>query len=487
MWYKRSFDRVPKGLKPLPEPPGKKLIIGHLKAIGLEPHRRFKEWREHVGDIFMVQMGQERWIILNNMQLVNDLLQKRDWEIIQRKRLYAGSPNNEWFRKITPLVHGALNNRRINSYTNLINECTLELLQIFHRDGQTLQGLRPQSYLSYTNLNIMLNVIFAIKAKGIDDPLYKLLIDLSKRAFEFGTMKHRIFNFFPILRWVLSRRTTLKNAIQLRDDWETTVEGLLTQVKNDRDEKPCVARDLLKKLQEGRCDEFDVIHLSIGLINAGTETTSTALNWVIALLAKYPEYQARAHEELDRVIGKTRLPIKEDEPSLDFIRSFIKESMRWAAPLNFGVPHYIEEDDEYMEYHIPKNSLVVLANYSIHTDETRYKNANTFDPTRFLGIKESSAVLAQGKVELRDHFAFGAGRRLCSGIHLAEAELFLVTSRILWAFRIEPGLQSDGVTPTTIDLFKYTNKFTVCLDPYNVRFVPRHENVDSIIYQENSN
>ncbi|CAG8501374.1 6619_t:CDS:2, partial [Dentiscutata heterogama] len=130
-------------------------------------------------------------------------------------------------------------------------------------------------------------------------------------------------------------------------------------------------------------------------------------------------------------------------------------SQRYCGPIYLGIPHYIEEDDEYNGYHIPANSVVVLNQYGIHMDERRYENPKEFKPERFFEIMESSAVLANGNYQNRDHFGFGAGRRLCTAIHMAELELFLGVSRLLWCFKIENAspLGKDG-KPTPIDLEK---------------------------------
>jgi cytochrome P450 len=44
----------------------------------------------------------------------------------------------------------------------------------------------------------------------------------------------------------------------------------------------------------------------------------------------------------------------------------------------------------------------------------------------------------------RDHFTFGAGRRICPGIHIADRSLFVAVSRLLWGFKIEPGRDAEG-------------------------------------------
>ncbi|KAG9629931.1 hypothetical protein KCU69_g20808, partial [Aureobasidium melanogenum] len=41
-------------------------------------------------------------------------------------------------------------------------------------------------------------------------------------------------------------------------------------------------------------------------------------------------------------------------------------------------------------------------------------------------------------VRNRDHFAFGSGRRVCPGYHVAERSLAVAIMRLLWGFRIAP-------------------------------------------------
>jgi hypothetical protein len=45
---------------------------------------------------------------------------------------------------------------------------------------------------------------------------------------------------------------------------------------------------------------------------------------------------------------------------------------------------------------------------------------------------------------LRDHFSYGAGRRVCPGVHVAERSLFINISRVLWGFKILKKVGEDG-------------------------------------------
>jgi Cytochrome P450 len=51
---------------------------------------------------------------------------------------------------------------------------------------------------------------------------------------------------------------------------------------------------------------------------------------------------------------------------------------------------------------------------------------------------------AHPDVNQRDHFSFGGGRRICSGIHIAERSLFMNVARILWGFDISPAKDANG-------------------------------------------
>lgn len=62
----------------------------------------------------------------------------------------------------------------------------------------------------------------------------------------------------------------------------------------------------------------------------------------------YPEVQRKAHEELDRGFPDS-LPGYEEIASLPYIRSVMKETLRWLGPTPLGaVPHAVTQDDMYM-------------------------------------------------------------------------------------------------------------------------------------------
>ena len=150
---------------------------------------------------------------------------------------------------------------------------------------------------------------------------------------------------------------------------------------------------------------------------AGTDTTAITLNQLMLQLALHPEVVQKAHKELDRVIGNKRTPTWDDEHQLPYIRSIIKEIMRYRPITKSGMLHMNTEDDEYKGYFIPKNTIIMISWFAIHFDEKRYPEPYKFKPERFMDYKLSAAeYAAHPDVSQRDHFGYGAGRRICIGI-----------------------------------------------------------------------
>lgn len=87
-------------------------------------------------------------------------------------------------------------------------------------------------------------------------------------------------------------------------------------------------------------------------------------------------------------------------------------------------------------------------------------------PSRYEGdMLSTGESAALGDPEKRDHFTFGAGRRICPGLHVGERSMFITISRLLWAFKISRPLDGQG-NPLPIDRDAVTPGFIVSPEPF---------------------
>lgn len=79
----------------------------------------------------------------------------------------------------------------------------------------------------------------------------------------------------------------------------------------------------------------------------------------------YPETQKKAQLELDRVVGKGRLPEFSDLDSLPYINAIVKEGLRWKPTAPLGLPHLLREDDVFDGKFIPAGAIVIANVWSV--------------------------------------------------------------------------------------------------------------------------
>lgn len=139
--------------------------------------------------------------------------------------------------------------------------------------------------------------------------------------------------------------------------------------------------------------------------------------------------------------------------------------------------------------YIPKGSTIFLNVWALHHDPTRFPSPDVFDPDRYLGrTLLASEYAASADFEKRDHYGYGAGRRICPGIHLAERSLFLAISKLLWAFSFAER-RNDGQGRVTIPLnvdpaTAYLSGLHCCPKPFSCEIKPRSEARQQTILKE---
>ncbi|KAF3764085.1 hypothetical protein M406DRAFT_356434 [Cryphonectria parasitica EP155] len=349
---------------------------------------------------------------------------------------------------------------------------------------QMLCGMldEPEAFIDhikrYTN-SLTTQMVFGFRTININDPKLKQLFEGFENFSEVtGTATAALLDLFPVLQLLPDAILPLRRyAQELHRREKELYVGHWMDVKKaikNGTAKPSFCVDLVKAQDHYGFSDDLAGYISGSLLEAGSDTTASTLIAFVQAMVVFPDVQKRAQEELDRVCGD-RLPTMEDEPSLQFIRGCVKESLRWMPTAILGVPHAVITDDEYMGYKIPKGAGVVWNVWAIHTDPKRYPNPRAFDPSRYADdFQTASEAATNPDSSKRDQFVFGAGRRICQGMHIAERSLFLGISRMLWAFNLNKAVDQNGneITP---DIDQLTEGLLVLPKPFRARITPRSE------------
>ncbi|CAH0627439.1 unnamed protein product [Chrysodeixis includens] len=264
---------------------------------------------------------------------------------------------------------------------------------------------------------------------------------------DFEEYKRIVFDF--IGKIIKSKRKTMKEDTEQKkgtNDIRTFLELITEASGGDR----------------GYSDE-ELQEETLVLVMAGTDTSAVGASFTVCMLARHPDIQERAYEELKEVFGDSNRPLtSEDLPRLKYLDAIIRETLRLYPP----VPIIVRSVEK--EITLPSGvTLVPGCGVLVHIWGThrnpRYwgDDADQFRPERFLEpLKHPAAFIP-----------FSFGPRNCLGYQYAMMSMKTAVATILRKYRISLPGKLDGVdvanTPLTVSfdvMMKDVDRFTVQLE-----------------------
>ena len=183
------------------------------------------------------------------------------------------------------------------------------------------------------------------------------------------------------------------------------------------------------------------------LFTAGTDTTSSTVEWALAELIRHPDVLAKAQQELDAVVGRGRLVSESDLPRLAYLAAVVKETFRLHPSTPLSLPRVAAEECEVDGYRIPRGTTLLVNVWAIARDPDAWPEPLEFRPGRFLPGGLHDGVDVKGSdFEL---IPFGAGRRICAGLSWGLRMVTLMTAALVHALDWH---LADGMTADKLDM-----------------------------------
>ena len=140
---------------------------------------------------------------------------------------------------------------------------------------------------------------------------------------------------------------------------------------------------------------------------------------------------------------------------------------------------FLSPEDQIGDMILPKGSTVVLNVWAMHHDPSTWHEPEHFQPERYTDFPALASSYTTA--DRRDHFGYGAGRRVCPGIHLAERNLIIGVAKLLWAFEFSE--RSDAVNDSSAET-GMSQGFLHCVKGYRMDIRLRSEAKRATILRE---
>ncbi|KAF7373020.1 Cytochrome P450 [Mycena sanguinolenta] len=451
---------------PLPPGPRKLPLIGNLFDMPTgRQWETFLKWsKQFKSDIIHLNVAGTSIVVLSSMDAVKELFEKRSTLYSDRPRLPMLGElmgldfaiplmkyGDRW-RSHRKMFHEVFNVGAVEQFQPQELAATHELLRRLLRGSNDV--MKDFRHLAGT---VIMNITYGIDMHGADDKYIRIAKEVVESSSIASMPGAFLVDSIPALKYVPNWFPGADFKRKAKE-WKKIGQDLLQlpfiETKQNiamgaaRTSFTSMNLDLLEdstgiELEE---QEAAIKATAASMYVAGADTTVSAMGTFILAMLLNPEVQKKAQAEIDSVVGPGQLPGFADKPTLPYVSAIVKEVLRWRNVTPIAIPHYLAVDDEYQGYRIPANSIVIGNAWAILHDETIYPDPHSFKPERFL--------LSDGKLNpaIRDpeSVAFGFGRRICPGRHMAAASLWIVVASILSTFNIDKAIEENGevIEPT---------------------------------------
>jgi cytochrome P450 len=418
----------------LPLPPGPKAyLLPKAAAFQTQPIEAFGAlWREY-GDLVRLPIMPGYTIDLAvHPNAIEQVLARKDdrypkpklllnaMGLLQGQGLFT-SEGESWYRHRRLMQPAFQQNQMVNLQAK-IQDQVRSLIQAweFKPDGEVIDIAAEMTRLT---LKIISSALFSVDLSDESNELGQAIrIGFEYVYFRMSTPIVLPPNFpTPRNRQFRQAKQTIDQSIQAmiqaRRDGASSAEDLLSMLLAAQD----------AETGQGMSDQ-QVQDEAITLMNAGFETTATALSWFWYLLGTHPAVMAQIESEVESVLHGQLLSFAQ-LGQLPYTRRAFDESLR-VHPPGLGMMRTAIADDEVQGYWLPKGTQILLGTYFTQRHPAFWRNPDRFDPDHFL----PEQVADRPKYA---YVPFGAGPHVCIGKNLALMESMMIITAIVQRFQIE--------------------------------------------------
>ncbi|KAL4714130.1 hypothetical protein ACJJTC_008484 [Scirpophaga incertulas] len=487
-----------KEIRKLPPGPWGPPVVGYLPFLGVR-HKAFLELASHYGSLFSARLGNQLTVVLSDYKLIREAFRREE---------FTGRPS-------TPLMHtldglGIINSdgrlwksqRRFlhdklrgfgmtylgngkNVMELRIKREVYDLLENIKRTNGSPIDVNPSLALAVSN--VICGITMSVRFVHGDARFERLnhLVEEGMRLF--GEVHYG--EYVPLYNYLPGKAQAKEKVAKNREEMFHFYQTLIDEHRQSLD--PSNPRDLIdvylaeiekakdegraQDLFEGRDHELQLKQILGDLFSAGMETIKSSLLWMFVFMIRNPDVKRKVQEELDSVVGRSRLPSMEDMSRLPYTETTILETLRMSSIVPLATTHSPTKDVHLQGYKIPAGSQVVPLINCVHMDPNLWDDPKTFNPSRFID--------ENGKIRRPEYFMpFGVGRRMCLGDVLARMEMFMFFSCMMHQYDVtlnegDPLPSLEGIVGATIAPMAFRVKFVSRSSPAHAVPAPLTDNV----------
>ncbi|XP_038906737.1 probable (S)-N-methylcoclaurine 3'-hydroxylase isozyme 2 [Benincasa hispida] len=434
IFLKHVKSRSPKQL-PLPPGPKPWPILGNLLQIGQNAHISMTQFANIYGPLISLKLGAQHLVVASSPAAATAILKTQD-SLLSARYILQMTPDralndhcslvfspecgHRWKNLRSICKANMFTAKAIESQACLREQKMKDLVEFLDSKQGSVVEIKDLVFTSV--FNTLSNLIFSRDLLGFVGDGFNGIKGPFKNLMDLG-LTPNLADFYPLLR-SFDLQGLRKKAAIYKNQVDSLWGILIKERREIHGQQGSSSSDFLDVLIQSGFTDQEINTLIVELLSAGTDTTTTTVEWAMTELLKNQDILNKVQEEIKKVTKES--PIFK----LPYLWKCVKETLRLHPPAPFLLPRLATKDCEVMGYSIPKDTMIFVNVWGIGRDPSIWEDSQSFNPERF-GVGSDNVDF---KGYDHRYLPFGGGRRICPGLPMAIVQVPLILATLIYNF-----------------------------------------------------
>ncbi|KAM6552644.1 hypothetical protein CsatB_013406 [Cannabis sativa] len=431
----------------LPPGPWKLPILGNIHQLIFTPlvYQKLSDLAKKHGPLIYLRIGEIPTIVISSPQYAKQVMRVHDMAFASRPSILfskiifydstdlAFAPYGDYWRQLRKIfTQELLSATRVQSFKPVREKEMFNFIESISSNVGSVINLNKR-------LNMLMYGIISRAACGRTRIHNKEFLSVLMEATQIS-LGFTLSDLFPSVKlfYQISRSRPKLESLKQRAAviFEEIIQEHMEKKTTEKGDGEVIDEDFVDVLLRfhNNCDlgfsltSQNLYAIMFDIFAAGTETSSTTVEWAMSEMMKNPTTMKKAQEEVREVFNRKGIVDESGLGEMKYLKSVVKESMRLHPTFPLLLPRINQVKCEINGYEIPTKTQTLVNVWTIGRDPEYWTEPEIFKPERFL---DNSIDFKGNNFEF---IPFGGGRRICVGMSFGLISVEFSLALLLYHF-----------------------------------------------------
>ncbi|XP_052023974.1 cytochrome P450 3A13 [Apodemus sylvaticus] len=353
------------------------------------------------------------------------------------KKAISVSENEEW-KRIRALLSPTFTSGKLKEMFPIINQYTDVLVKNMRQGLEEGKPTSMKDIFGAYSMDVITATSFGVNVDSLNNP-QDPFVEKIKKLLKFDIFDPLFLSvtLFPFLTPVFEALDVSLFPRDVINFFKTSVEKMKENRMKEKEKQRVDFLQLMINSQNSKIkdshkalSDVEIVAQSVIFIFAGYETTSSALSFVLYLLAIHPDVQKKLQDEIDAALPNKAPATYDTLLQMEYLDMVVNETLR-LYPIAGRIERVCKKDVEINGVFIHKGTVVMIPTFALHKDPNYWPEPEEFRPERFSKNNQDS-------INPYAYLPFGNGPRNCIGMRFALMNMKVALVRVLQNFSFQP-------------------------------------------------